>query len=466
MIGKAMIKRWAPIWLRSLSRPPRRMLQTGRAFVGSLLRNPDEELGRAALEHLRSSFTGPLRRAEGAGALRLVILNHFYDQDIDAFARCATDCELWILQHSDVAGIRPFFQPEPELHTDYRGAHVQKRVRAARRYFGREAVAHIRAIARPDAVVAPSDSFYWFRPLMEEFNAQGVPVIVQDKEGTLTPGPLTEEHVAQLVRSYPPMAQRFLFWGPVHREVWERAGLSPPLVRVVGMPRSDFFFHPQRHARPESLGLPAGKKLVTFFTYEGNVYLTSDSKGRPIGKPWLGMRQSTHQALIALARQRPDVHGVVKCHPQSQEIDEIRAELAEAPANLTVMLGASTASNLIVNSAVVIGFQTTAMIETMLTSTPIIYTGWAEEHDRYLDWLIPLPQSGACFLPGSGEELFDLTSRLLDGRTTVPESMLRSRQAFAARYFHDARGVTTERVLQAIAEEVAQWRRTQAARVA
>jgi hypothetical protein len=423
-------------------------------------------LGREALDTLRRTFTGPLRRAAGPDALRLVIVNHFYDQDIDAYARARTDCELWILHHSAVGGIRAFFQPEPGLAVDYRGPWMQKRVRAARSHFVRQAVAYIRQKVRPDAVVVPSDLFFWLRPILEEFTAVGVPVIAQDKEGTLTPGPLTEENLALWVKRYPPLSQRYLFWGQVQRDAWVKVGLDPAKIRIVGMPRSDFFFHPERHASPESLGLPGGKKLVTFFTFEGDVYLTADVKGRQIGRPWLPMRRDIHETLVRLARERSDVHVIVKVHPQCPEIEEIQAELSSAPSNLTIMLGAATAAHLVANSAVVVGFQTTALIETMLTNKPIVYCGWAPQHDRYLPWLNPIPQSGACFQPASAEAMLELLNGLLDGRLAVPPQMLTNRRAFSSRYFHDARGATADRTLQAIAEEVASWRAARGRRAA
>jgi hypothetical protein len=266
-----------------------------------------------------------------------------------------------------------------------------------------------------------------------------------------------QEHLALCMRHYPPLAYRFLFWGPVALDAWTQVGFDPARGRIIGMPRSDFFYHPQRHAPPESLGVPPGKKLVTFFTFEGNVYLTPDIKGRPIGRPWLQMRREIHDALVHLAGRRPDVHVIVKCHPQSPEIDEIRGELSAAPSNLTILLGAATAANLIVNSTVVVGFQTTALIETLLTDKPIIYCGWAAEHPRYLDWLIPIPSSGACFQPASAGEFLTLLGQLLDGQVAVPEAMRQGRAAFAARYFRDTRGSAADQVLQAVAEEVASW---------
>jgi hypothetical protein len=433
-----------------------RLWQIGRSFLErrfSYFEN--RRLGRMAFSHLQASFQGPARRAVHPDALRLLILNHFYDQDIDAFLQARHDCAIWILQHSDVVGIRAFFQPEPGLAVDYNGRWMQPRVRRARRLFVGAAVKYLRQRARPDVVLCPSDVFFWFRPFIEEFRARGVPVVVQDKEGTLTPGPLTEESLALTVRHYPPLANRYYFWGPIQHDAWTKAGLEPGRIRVLGQPRSDFFFHPDRHASPEQLGFPAGKRLVTCFTFEGDVYLTADLRGRNLGRPWLRMRQELHAALQQLAADRPDIHVVVKCHPQSLELDEIHRELAGAPPNLSILHGAATAANLIVNSAVVIGFQTTALIEAMLTQVPILYCAWAVEHDRHLDWLIPLAGSGGCFQVRSATELSDLTGRLLDGAADVPAAMLARRAAFAARYFKDTRGGVADRILADLAEQVA-----------
>jgi hypothetical protein len=432
----------------------RRVLRAGeRLLLETFPSLRHVQMGRDALSHLQATFRGPARCARQAGSLRLVILNHFYDQDIDAFLKSDVDCEIWVLDHSHVRGVRPFYNPQPDLAEDHNGRRVRGMDAAARRHFVRAGVEHILGTARPDVVLCPSDVFYWFRPFIVEFQARGIPVVVQDKEGTLAPGPLTREFLDLIMRNLPPLADRYYFWGSVQHEHWTKAGLDPAKVRILGMPRSDFFFHPARHASPASLGLPADKRLITCFTFDANAYLL-EYHGRQIGRPWLAMRRQLHEALKRLAIARPDTHIVVKCHPQSLETAEINEELAGAPANLSLMYGAVTAANLIVNSAVVIGFQSTAMMETMLTEKPLLYCGWAEEHPRYLDWLIPLPQSGACFLPGSAEELFTLTCRLLDGAVTLSEEMQQRRQEFARLYFKDTRGRAADHILLDIQENL------------
>jgi hypothetical protein len=445
----ARVRRWkqdVPRLVESAIRETRHLVR--RTFPALVYR----EIGQAALRHLQATFAAPARKARHPDALRLVIVNHFYELDINAFLKADFDCQIHVLDQTHVGGIRRFFDPEPGIEVDHNSPPIRKVYLRARRYFASAGVDHILATGRPDVVLAPSDIFYWFRPFIEEFQARGVPVAVQDKEGTITPGPLVEEMMAKLIRNIPPLADRYYHWGQVQYESWTRGGLDPGKIRILGMPRSDFFYHPERYARRVDLGLPDDKRLVTCFTYEANVYLTTDVSGRNLGRPWLKMRQQMHAALIRLARLRPDIHIVVKCHPQCLEIDEIRAELAGAPNNVTILTGNTTGANLIVHSSVVIGFQTTALMETMLTAAPIVYTGWVEEHERYLPWLIPLALSGACYLPGSAEEMVSWALDLLDGRMHMTPEMLACRTAFASRYFADTRGHACERILRDIAE--------------
>jgi hypothetical protein len=405
--------------------------------------------GRESLAQFRARFTGPARAAASSEALRLVILNHFYDQDVDAFLRADLDCEIWLLDPWMTWGVRDFFRPElDDIHRNYYDPDMQASVRSARRHFVAAAVSHVLTKAKPDAVLATSDVFFWFRPFIEEFQSRGVAVVVQDKEGVLAPGPLMEEHLALVMRNYPPISDRYYFWGDEQRDAWVKAGLDTSRIRVLGQPRSDFFFQPKRFGSKADMGLPAGKKLLTCFTFDADAYLAYGDGGCNFGKPWKSMREELHEALKQIATARPDVHVAVKCHPQSQELDAIRAELSGAD-NLSIHYGAGTAAQLIVHSDVILGFQTTALIEAMLTDKPIVYCGWAARHAEFAAWLLPIGGSGACYLPRSPEELHVLLVRLLD-YSHVPKSMLGVRREFVSRYIAGADGNTANRILNDI----------------
>src|SRR5262249_47162846 len=193
---------------------------------------------------------------------------------------------------------------------------------------------------------------------------------------------------------------------------------------------------------------PESKKLVTCCTFDADAYLAYGVGDCNFGKPWRRMREELHQVLKRLAAERPDVHVVVKCHPQSQELDAIRSELGGAE-NLTILYGAATAAQLIVHSDVIVGFQTTALIEAMLTDKPIVYCVWAERHAEFARWLLPIADSGACYLPRSPTELQVLLANLLD-QPHVPKSMLDGRREFVGRYIAGADGETANRILSDI----------------
>ena len=73
-----------------------------------------------------------------------------------------------------------------------------------------------------------------------------------------------------------------------------------------------------------------------------------------------------HASVRDLARERPDIEVVVKAHPRQVELQELIDEFAAMPQpNVRVLAGAATASHLLVCADVIVGFQSTVMIEAM-----------------------------------------------------------------------------------------------------
>jgi hypothetical protein len=302
-------------------------------------------------------------------------------------------------------------------------------------------------------LITPADTFYYLRPLIEELAARGVPTIVQDKEGTIAPSAIMDDHARVLAERYPPIGDAYFFWNDTVREFWARVGLPPERARVLGQPRSDFFFHPARWPAKETLGLTAGKQLLVVFTYDSDVYLRVTE---PLpDRPWKPMRDALHSMVRDLARERPDLEIVVKAHPQQAELAEVIAEFAGSPPNLTVMTGAKSASHLLVHADAIIGFQSTVMIEAMLTGKPVLYAGWGEHHAKHAPSLIPIDRSGGVTLVADGADLARLTRAALDGRLLPTAAERAARKVFTDRYFFAADGNVSARVLDAAAEVAA-----------
>ena len=95
------------------------------------------------------------------------------------------------------------------------------------------------------------------------------------------------------------------------------------------------------------------------------------------------------------------------------------------------------------------------MIEAMLTTKPVIYAGWGDHHDKVSDALIPIHRSGGCAIPRDRTDLDRLLRTALDGELAPSPATMQARKAFADRYFFDADGHASERILDAAAAFVA-----------
>jgi len=397
---------------------------------------------------------GPRRRGEPGGRT-FVLFNHCYDLDIEALCAANTPHTLWVLDPFALfTDVHYFFPPgQRDIDSVYGSEGMRAAISRLKDAYVRDLARRLVAEIGIDALITPADTFYYLRPLIEELAARGVPTIVQDKEGTIAPSPIMDEHARVLAERYPPIGDAYFFWNETVREFWARVGLPPERARVLGQPRSDFFFHRERWPAKESLGLTTGKQLLVIFTYDADVYLRV-TEALP-DRPWKPMRDALHAMVKQLAAERPELEIVVKAHPQQAELAEVIEELADAPPNVTVMTGAKSASHLLVHADAIIGFQSTVMIEAMLTTAPVIYAGWGDVHAKHAPSLIPIDRSGGVELPTDAADLARLTRAALAGELAPSGDKRRARKAFTDRYFFAADGEVSARVLAAAADVAA-----------
>ncbi len=412
-------------------------------------------VARRTLYARRFFRAGPRRRGRPGGRT-FVILNHCYDLDVDALCAADTPHTLWVLDPFALfTDVFHYFRPEQrDLYGVYDSPDMRESVARYKAAFATAFARKLRDETGLDAFITPSDTFYYLRPLIEELRALGIPTIVQDKEGTIAPSAIMDDHARVLTDHFPPMSDYYLFWSDSHRDFWRRVGIPEARMQVVGQPRSDFFFHSDRWPSKESLGVAPGKRLVVVFTYDADSYARSTEPNPE--RPWKALRDDMHAAVRQLARERSDVFVVVKAHPQQAELAEVTAEFAADPLpNVKLMTGAGSASHLLVHADVVVGFQSTVMIEAMLMTKPVLYVGWGSQHDRLSDGLIPIHRCGGCSLPGNRQELDRMLRQSLDGELAPTVAMQTARKAFTDRFFFGADGNVSARVLDAAADVLA-----------
>jgi hypothetical protein len=299
--------------------------------------------------------------------MRLLVLNHYFDQDIRTLQEAGGDAVQWRVWPygplrwealrvfpDRVAGSLEAFAADDM--TDRRREFAAVFERLLHEQFMRLAF---------DAFVVPSDIFFYVRSAPDACHRLGVPFFVAQKETTIAEYTMTEFSI-QVARYAPPLHDYMTVCSERHKEYSLRTGADPNTITVTGQPRFDFYARlPER---------PAGRTIL-FLSYHVGAY-HRDEGIRPV---WQTLHSETEAALERLAREGWRV--LVKPHPQ-QPPPSLRPGLELLP-------GSADTRDLIVDADVVVGFQTTALFEAMLARKPVLYTAWDPESVRLGADLIP-----------------------------------------------------------------------------
>jgi hypothetical protein len=385
--------------------------------------------------------------------VRFLVLEHHFAQDIDALRRAAGgELELeampYDLLRSEAlrvlpaevgSGLEAFGKPE------LRGA--RRRYEAILRE-----ILEDRFTRSPfDAVVAPSDTFFYMRSAPAVAHALGVPFLVAQKETTISEYTM-RRHAVQLRRFAPPLADRMTVCSKRHKRFWVRAGAAEERIVVTGQPRFDFYGN--RSAWPTDVPFGDAGHSVLFLSYSVDAYHPTEGLG---GGAWSTLHLQTERGLHELARRGWRV--LIKPHPQ-QSCDSVWEWRKRAGdlwgKRLFLVDPQADVRPLIVAADVTVGFQSTALLEAMLAGRPVLYTGWDSVADGLGSELIPFQRwEREVTVVRQADDLPDAVIAAR-GAVCAPD-VLRSRREIAERYLGPLDGLAAQRTVAALREEAALW---------
>ena len=155
---------------------------------------------------------------------------------------------------------------------------------------------------------------------------------------------------------------------------------------------------------------------------------------------------------MELAREGWDVQ--VKPHPQ-QPVGDLRARMRDSRRPLwservTLVDPRADVRPLLLEADVVVGFQSTAMLEAMVAGRPTLYTAWDAEVRRLSDELIPFARWGDVIDVVDESALLADRVRAARGRVCTSEQLAR-RRAIAEQLLGPLDGHASQRTLAALA---------------
>lgn len=382
--------------------------------------------------------------------MKLLILNHHFQQDIDALlaANSARHEVRTISPHYFADAALPLF-PEPVWGAEFAAYHAPELTDARLRY---RAVAHellfdLYTIYPFDAFVSPSDTFFYVRDVIDACHALSTPFIVVQKETGVATSYLKDEAAATL-KWFPFAGDWMTTSSERSLEYWCAAGARRDQVSVVGQPRYDFYRQPEVWTPLERLGVRVERRGTTilFLSYNFDAY--DEKRGVATHRPWEQLHRQTEEALCAAGARGCTV--LIKPHPQQDKgtLNEIAQRLAGRP-GVTIVASDIDTRQLIVASNIVVGFQTTGLAEAMAAGKRVIYTFWTDAVERAKDGLLPFHEMGDCIEVARSRD--DLDRHLWSDEATTGVDR---RMELVAPYLGTVDGHASSRVWSVIEEVV------------
>jgi hypothetical protein len=320
-------------------------------------------------------------------AVRVLAMDHFSDQDLRALeGDSRLDIRRFPYQRLRQPAIRLMGRAVARGLRAYNSPEIAAARRRYASWLERE-VERLYLERAFDVILLPSDTFFYVRSLPGAAHALGIPVMVMQKETTISVHTM-EEHSQEMRVEAPFVADWMTVCSERHREFWVRAGADGGLVEVTGQPRFDMY---ASRRPPRS----SARRQVLFLTNELDAYVPGVGQGMGL-RTWEPLRDATESALFDAVRQGAcDV--TVKIHPQQNHRVEA-ARIARRAGDqwrhgVEVAHPDADTRALIVEADVVVGFQSTALYEAVAAGRPVIYAAWGEEYERFRTGLIPFDQA-------------------------------------------------------------------------
>lgn len=377
-------------------------------------------------------------------------MDHYFSQDIEALRRAAPGIEINTMSFGELRDEALRVMP-PAVADGLEAFAAPDNEAGRRRYAGRlRQILEDRFTRAPfDALVVPSDTFFYVRAAPQVAHDLGVPFVVVQKETTISEH--TMRHHSEEVRRFAaPLADLMTVCSERHREFWLRAGGDGDRIVVTGQPRFDFYFEPEAWPAPDAADGPT----VLFLSYQADAYHPDEGRG---GSAWEPLHRQTEEGLHELARRGWRV--LIKPHPQqsAQGMRDWRRRAGELwGRRVTLVHGDADVRRLIVTADVIVGFQSTALLEAMLAGRPAVYTGWDRDAAAIASELIPFadwePEIAVVRDPA------ELAAAVAGLRGTVcqPDALTR-RRAIAEHYLGPLDGGASRRTLDLVTAEAEGW---------
>ncbi len=324
------------------------------------------------------------------------------------------------------------------------------------RKYCKEALTTIKQLYDIDVFLLPKLNDDWITDLIKSLRELRYPVIVNDRESIST-AKRVEIYSPILKRILDFQADRLLVSSQHHKDFFVHGGYPEEGIEVIGKINYDYWFSPQhwRDGKDIHPSLDPAKKKIMFFSFGSKSYMNFFYPGET--RNWDYLSQDFHDLLLWVIEEYGDkVQVLYKSGAKPHRdyfpgFDEFAKKLDKLQHRESfVSLGVSCSSlDLIRNSDLIMGFQTSGLIEAMYTKKPIYAGGWGALFEDIKDTLLPFHVGSSVNFFASPETMKADLKRLIenDFKFELSAQEVSDREKFRSFYFEKNDGKAGQRLL-------------------
>ncbi len=313
-------------------------------------------------------------------------------------------------------------------------------------------------VYKTDLFILPKLHDDWIIEFISALKTQGIPILVNERESVNTPKRM--ETAPQYFRDYVKSeVDSLCCCNQTHFEFWKLAGHPVDKMCILGDIKSDYWSHPERwqSLRQVHPNLREDRVKLLFFAFGKKTYLNYyyDEIDKDI--EWTELNRDFHDVIKSvLKKYKGKVQVIYKTGAKLQRdlfdgFDDFEKEIKEAYSlDDFIYLDSNYSSlDLIRNSSIVMGFQTTAIIEGLFTDKPVVTGGWGKYFDLTKDTLLPFHKCNFITFATSKEDLLNKLSVHMEQKDfLLSDDQKFSRKNYREEFFFNPDGKRTQAFIE------------------
>ena len=307
-----------------------------------------------------------------------------------------------------------------------------------------------------DLFLMPKLNDDWTIDFIDTLNQKKKKILVDDRESTIT---------LQRLKKVSPKLKKLVnikfnlltAHNDLHKQLFINGGFDKNRIVVNGAPETDFWFYPKEWKSAKELhpDLSCKKIKILFFSFGPRTYLNFYYGNET--RTWNYLNDSYHNVIFKLLEQYSDRIQIIykfggkPLRDLYYNYDKfiLKSERFIKSKSLLILDGTYNSQNLTLNSDIILGFQTSGVIEAMFTKKPIVYGAWGSFYNDIKNTLLPLHDDKLLNWCKSENDLYLCLDELInnDYKRKVDKYQLSFRKKIRDFYFKNSDGMVSERII-------------------